>query len=309
MAPLPLTGLRAFEAAARHLSFQAAAAELGVTPTAISHAVAQLERAAGVALFRRRPRPLALTEAGVALLPPVGAAFGQMAAALVALSGAASPLRVTCTNAFAARWLLPRLPAWRAAHPAIALGIDGTDAVLDLEAGQADVAIRYARHPPPGAVTLGADRFRLVAAPALLAGLPLPLEPAAIAALPHIAIGWPATDAQAPTWARWERAVRAPPGRVALSFAEELHGIEATLAGQGVAILSDVLVADALADGRLVAVSGRVLPGYGFHLLCRAGAPRAAADAFVAWLRAAFAGADAAGRAPASGVGACALRA
>jgi LysR family glycine cleavage system transcriptional activator len=103
--------------------------------------------------------------------------------------------------------------------------------------------------------------------------------------------------------------VRAPPGRVALSFAEELHGIEATLAGQGVAILSDVLVADALADGRLVAVSGRVLPGYGFHLLCRAGAPRAAADAFVAWLRAAFAGADAAGRAPASGVGACALRA
>jgi LysR family glycine cleavage system transcriptional activator len=288
MLPLPLTGLRAFEAAARHLSFRAAAAELRVTPTAVSHAVAQLERQAGITLFRRRPRPLALTEAGAALLPPVRDGFEAMAAALAGLAGATNPLRVTCTNAFAARWLLPRLPAWRATNPAIALEILGTDAVLDLTAGQADLAIRYARHPPPGAETLGTDRFRVVASPALIAGMALPLAPAAIAALPRIAIAWPASDAGAPTWARWEQATGAPPGRAALSFAEELHGIEAALAGQGVAILSDVLVADALADGRLVAVSDLALPGYGFHLLCRDAAPAAAA-AVTGWLREGFA--------------------
>lgn len=288
MRPLPLTGLRAFEAAARHLSFRAAAEELRVTPTAVSHAVAALERETGP-LFRRRPRPLALTEAGAALLPPIRDAFAAMAEALSRASSAVPPLRVTTTNAFAARWLLPRLPAWRAAHPALALEIIGTDAVVELAPGQADVAIRYARRAPPGAETLAGDRFRLVASRSLVAGMPLPLPAAALAALPRIAITWPAADGEAPSWARAEREAGLPPGRPALSFQEELHGIEATLSGQGVAILSDVLVGDALADGRLVAISDLVLPGYGFHLLRRAGAPEASAAAFAAWLRGEFA--------------------
>ena len=88
----PLTALRAFEAAARHLSFKAAADELGLTPTAISHQIRLLETVAGRALFRRRPRPLALTSAGAALLPVVRSSFDTIADAFTAVRDeAASP--------------------------------------------------------------------------------------------------------------------------------------------------------------------------------------------------------------------------
>ena len=136
----PLKALRAFEAAARHMSFKAAADELGLTPTAISHQIRTLEDSLARALFRRRPRPLALTAAGVALFPVLRDgldAFAE-AVALVRDGSSQSKLRVTTTNAFAARWLLPRLPAWRAAHPDIIMEVIGTDAVIDLVAGDAD---------------------------------------------------------------------------------------------------------------------------------------------------------------------------
>src|SRR5712672_2020308 len=122
----PLIELRAFDAAARHLSFKKAAAELGVTPTAISHQIRLLERYCGQPLFRRRPRPLSLTEAGARLFPVIRdglEAFG---------------------NAFASRWLVPRLPRWRKVRPDAPLEVIGTDGILDLHAGDADVAIRYA---------------------------------------------------------------------------------------------------------------------------------------------------------------------
>src|SRR5689334_15087346 len=146
----PLTGLRAFEAAARHLSFRLAASELGVTPTAISHQIKQLEHHCGRPLFRRQPRPLALTAAGQRLFPVLRDGFGTFAETLSSIRGGhqGEHLRITATNAFAARWLLPRLPQWRAAHPRLKLDIAGTDAVLDLDAGEADVAIRYAIAPP-----------------------------------------------------------------------------------------------------------------------------------------------------------------
>ena len=147
----PLTALRAFEAAARRLSFKEAACELGLTPTAISHQIRLLERFCGSALFRRRPRPLALTSQGARLYPAVRDGFDRFAEGLAAArAGDGGPLRVTATNAFAARRLVPCLPSWLAAHPGLGLEIVGTDAVVDLEAGDADVAIRYARTAPPG---------------------------------------------------------------------------------------------------------------------------------------------------------------
>src|SRR5215475_5962831 len=134
------------------MSFQAAAAELAVTPTAISHQIRELETACGTALFRRRPRPLCLTPAGALLYPILRASFDAAAAGIAALrdAGERGPVRITTTNAFAHRWLVPRLPLWRAAFPGCALEVIGTDAVVDLWAGQADIAIRYARTEPPG---------------------------------------------------------------------------------------------------------------------------------------------------------------
>ena len=167
----PLTELRAFEAAARHMSFKLAAAELGVTPTAISHQIKLLEQHCGQPLFRRRPRPLALTFAGKALFPVLRDGFEAFGEALSTVrAGAASGrLRVTATNAFAARWLVPRLPRWREAHPRLKLDIVGTDAVLDLRAGEADVAIYAVERPTDGpCVELLRDTFHVVASPRLV---------------------------------------------------------------------------------------------------------------------------------------------
>src|SRR5690349_13623033 len=147
----PLTALRAFEAAARHMSFKAAADELRLTPTAVSHQIRSLEALCGRPLFRRRPRPIALTDGGARLFPVIRDGLDQFAEAVAAIREEANhrPLRVTTTNAFASRWLVQRLPMWRAAHPETALEVIGTDAVVNLRAGDADLAIRYVHASPP----------------------------------------------------------------------------------------------------------------------------------------------------------------
>lgn len=298
MRPLPpLTELRAFEAAARHLSFKKAAAELYVTPTAISHQIKLLERYCGRDLFRRRPRPLKLTAAGELLFPTVRDAFANFANVLekVSESAVSGRLRITVTNAFAARWLVPRLPKWREAHPRLKLDILGTDAVLDLAAGEADIAIRYARRPPAGArsIELIRDMFCVVASPKLIGARGKSLSPAELANFPLIEIEWPSGDREAPTWQRWQAKARRRFKRVPdlarlpnLAFREELHAIEAAISGQGVAICSDVLVATELASGALVEASKLTLPGYGFYLVYLPTHPRVGPiEAFSEWAR------------------------
>ena len=291
----PLTELRAFEAAARHLSFKAAAAELAVTPTAVSHQIKLLEAFCGQPLFRRRPRPLSLTRAGDALFVAVRNGLDTIAEGLaLARTGPADGrLRITTTNAFAARGLVPRLPQWRAAYPAIGLAVIGTDAVLDLNAGEADIAIRYAAAPPGNlrCVELLRDTFHAMASPRLVGDPGSSLTMPQLARYPLIEAEWPPSDPQAPNWRRWRSAAEQAgehtsdlPSLATLSFREELHAIEAAVRGQGVAICSDVLTQAELASGALVKVSPVTLPGYGFYIAYRAGrAPPAAVAAFVTW--------------------------
>jgi LysR family glycine cleavage system transcriptional activator len=271
----PLGALRAFEAAARHLSFKAAADELCVTSTAISHQIRQLEESCGYALFRRRPRPLALTAQGAKLFPVLKDGLDQFATALAGIEGNVQPakLRVTTTNAFAHRWLVPRLPLWRRAHPEVALEVIGTDAVIDLRMGDADIAIRYQRCPPAGLASdeLFRDRFWPVGAPALLAAMPVH-SPADLVGHTLIDMHWQSWEPSPPTWQVWLDAARALGFEIPiaarsgmLSFREELHAIEAVLAGQGIAILSDVLVSRELTSGMLVKVLDQTLPGFGFY--------------------------------------------
>lgn len=293
----PLTELRAFEAAARHLSFKQAASELGVTPTAISHHIRLLENHCGLPLFRRRPRPLALTPAGQQLFRTLQDSFQKIADAWSGIRSGRSghPLRITATNAFAARWLLPRLPSWRATHPRIKLDIVGTDTVLDLQSAEVDVAIRYALEPPRDghAIELMRDTFHVVASPKLVGTRAKDLAPAKLAQLPLIEAAWHPTDGHAPTWHRWHH-VAHPRSKidfaslVSLRFQEELHAIEAAVAGQGVAICSDILVAPELANGALVTVSSTKLSGYGFYVVHRTGIKnRPAVDKFIEWALAA----------------------
>lgn len=300
MRPLPpLIELRAFEAAARHLSFKLAAAELGVTPTAISHQIKLLEQHCGQSLFRRRPRPLSLTWAGERLFPVIRDGFESFGEALSAVrsAGASGRLRITATNAFAARWLVPRLPQWRTAYPRLKLDIVGTDAVLDLKAGEADIAIRYAVKPPAQGpcIELMRDTFHVVASPKLVGRRARMLSPVELARLPLIEAEWPPTDAHAPNWQRWQRAARARHKAVpdlaalaSLSFREELHAIEAAIAGHGVAICSDALVRPELVSGTLVPVSRITLSGYGFYIMHRDNHPKSASiRGFIAWAQAA----------------------
>jgi LysR family glycine cleavage system transcriptional activator len=292
----PLTALRAFEAAARHLNFKSAASELGVTPTAISHQIRLLEEHCRQPLFRRRPRPLALTAAGERLFPIVRDGLAKFATAFSSVRGDKSgALRVTATNAFASRWLVPRLPSWRKAHPGIALEVIGTDAVLDLSAGEADLAIRYARAPPPNLIAqqLFRDRFFAVCAPVLLSDGRLPRTPVDLAKYPLIECFWSPSDSEAPTWSRWQARARTALRKgfeigssPDLSFREESHGIEAAIAGQGIALCSDILVGSELRAGKLIKLFDIAVPGFGFYIVHRSGHPRRRAiSSFVSWAR------------------------
>ena len=290
----PLGALRAFEAAARHLSFKAAADELGLTPTAISHQVRLLEEHCGEKLFRRRPRPLALSDAGAKLFPAIRDGFDGFASALSSLpaEAAAKPLRVTTTSAFASRWLVPRLSLWRAAHADIALSIIGVDRVVKLDAGEADLAIRYARSAPQGASReIFRDRFYPVCTPNLLAKGRTINRASDLGEYPLIHFDWFANDLMAPNWKRWFEIASADDprarkgGRIALSFREELHAVEAVLAGQGIALCSDVIVADDLASGTLVKALDLALPGYGYYPIYAPNHPRRdIIDVFVQWI-------------------------
>ena len=290
----PLGTLRAFEAAARRLSFKKAAKELGLTPTAISHQIRLLEQYCGETLFRRHPRPLALSDAGARLFPAIRDGFDGFAAALASLAGEAEakPLRVTTTSAFASRWLVPRLSRWREEHADIALSIIGVDRVVKLDADEADLVIRYARSAPHGAsYEVFRDQFYPVCSPKLLAKGPALRRTADLAGYPLIHFDWFANDPTAPNWKRWfERAsVNDPPApqgcQIALTFREELHAIEAVLAGQGVALCSDVIVADDLASGTLVKALDLALPGYGFYPVYAPNHPRRATIGdFVQWI-------------------------
>ena len=169
-----LNGLRAFEAAARHLSFTQAASELNVTQTAISHQIRRLEEELGIRLFIRKNRALALTPQARDYLPGVRAAFNDLRLATDRLlrKDDDKVLTVSTLASLAAKWLLPRLTAFQEAHPGIDVRITTSTALVDFKNGDVDAAIRYGRGNWPGvrAEWLMADEGFPVCSPALLSG-------------------------------------------------------------------------------------------------------------------------------------------
>ncbi len=254
----PLNALRAFEAAARNLSFKEAAAELNVTPAAISHQVKALEEHLGVALFRRLNRRLLLTDAGQAALPDLRVGFDKLAAAAERLGAhrARGLLTVSVEPSFAAKWLVRRVDRFAAAHPEIDLRIDATAELVWLGQDGVDMGIRYGAGHYAG---LRADRLIgeevfPVCSPRLLDG-PRPLRtPADLARHTLLHEAWESIDPGWPTWRMWLAAAgvegvdadRGP--RYSLSS----MAIQAALEGHGVALAGSVVVADDLAAGRLV---------------------------------------------------------
>jgi len=259
----PLAALRAFEAAARHLSFKRAAAELAVTPTAISHQIRLLEDQIGLKLFERRPRLLLLTPEGQRLYPVLRDGFDAFARAMASLNTRRSRTVVTlsATRAFTSRWLVPRTTSFAAAHPGMDLRLHAADEPVDFRGATVDVAIRYGRGSFAGlkAEELFRTEFAPVASPHLRLR-----EPGDLRRQTLIHFEWYRTDRETPIWPRWlaRAGMRDLEPRTELTFTDESHAIQAAIAGQGVALLDLMLIADELASGALVQPFGPVLPGY-----------------------------------------------
>src|SRR5215469_5788038 len=169
-----LNGLRAFEAAARHLSFTRAASELNVTQTAISHQIKRLEEELGVRLFVRQNRALELTSEARDYLPGIRAAFNDLRLATDRLlqKGNDNVLTVSTIASFAAKWLLPRLGTFQEANPGIDVHITTSSSLVDFTRDNVDAAIRYGRGQWPGvrSAWLMADEMFPVCSPQLLKG-------------------------------------------------------------------------------------------------------------------------------------------
>lgn len=248
----PLNALKAFEAAARHLSVKAAAEELSVTPGAVSQMLKTLEVHLGRQLFDRVNRGIVLTEAGRNYLPPVRNAFRQIAEASrrVAAEEETGVLTVSTTPFFASAWLVPRLGAFRAAHPDIDLRILTGNGLADFTRDGVDVAIRHGlgRYPGLKSDHVLAVAMIPVAAPALVARLGKPASPTDLLAWPLV------QDADRKGWALWFEAqglAESGPTR-GPSFDDPGLLLRAIIAGQGGGLLPDAMVETDVKEGRLV---------------------------------------------------------
>lgn len=283
---LLLSALRAFEAAARLGSFKAAAQELGVTPTAVSHQIRGFEAATGLALFDRQVRKVSLTDVGAQLYPVLRDGFDTFEATLARLTQqrTRTQVSISATNAFTVKWLVPRMADFRRRHPDIDLQLQASDDLVDLRSTAVDIAIRYGRGPYPGLATqpLFTDRFAPVANPRL--GVASPED---LARVPLIRFDWKRPNPENPTWERWFTvAKRAQPRQASqLRFSDEGHAIQAAVAGHGIALVSLALIKDELEAGHLAQPFGPAIDGHTYHLAMHADRPPSAAVQAVAdWL-------------------------
>ena len=285
----PLNAIRAFEAAGRHLSFTRAAGELHVTQAAISHQVRALEEWGGVPLFDRGGRGaggLGLTPAGRALLPPAGEALDILDHAARVLTGGdqGRTLNVTTMGSFAAAWLVPRMRDFRERNPGITLRIETNDEVADFVRDDIDVGIRYGRGNWPGlhAERLFEEDIFPVCSPALLEGADPLRRPEDLAR--HTLLH----DDMSVNWEAWLRAagIEGVDASAGPWFRQSHLVSQAAIAGDGVALGRSAIVADALADGRLVRPFRLRLPAeYAYYFICLPGAlERPAVRAFRDWL-------------------------
>ncbi len=259
--PVQAGYLRAFEAVARHLNFRQAAEEMALTQSAVSRQIQALEEEVGAALFLRHTRAVELTVAGTQLLHAVDHALPRIDAAVRHIRQNAGRRHVSVTTfaSFASMWLIPKLEAFQHEHPDIDIRVEATDAAIDLEVADVDVAVRYAppNRMPAGARRLFGESVTPMASPWLIKSGPPIQQPADL--LQHTLIE--ATDAYTATlewltWARWLDANHLPrtqPKRW-LSFNYAYQMVQAALSGQGIVLARPPLVAESLQRGELVEV-------------------------------------------------------
>jgi LysR family glycine cleavage system transcriptional activator len=273
----PLNAVRAFEAASRHSSFQAAADELAVTAGAVAQQVKSLEQWLGIPLFRRLPsKGVALTAAGQRYAGTLSHLLDELAEATARLKGhdLANVLTVSTIPSFASQWLIPRLGAFRQAHPSLDLRVVASNGLTDFAREEVDVAIRYGRGLYPGlwSTLLLEETFFPVCSQALVDDAEHPLR--SVADLKHHTLLHEEPDhliGEMVDWPRWLAAAGATAidARRGPRFTHTYLALQAAAAGQGVALVTSVLIGNDLATGRLVRPFGPDVPGaYNYHLVC-----------------------------------------
>ncbi|MEL7099105.1 MAG: transcriptional regulator GcvA [Pseudomonadota bacterium] len=271
----PLTSLRAFDAAARHMSFAKAADELHVTPAALSYQIKSLEEHLGTPVFRRLNRAVELTEAGKALAPGISDGFQELATAWRAAQRTLddTSLTVTAGPAFTAKWLAPRLYDFAAAHPEIELRFSASLRMVDLTRDGVDVAIRFGYGPDEGlySLPLAEEWVTPVMTPELAERYPTPDSLRHAPIIFDGSIDFLDPPADWPTWFMMQGVDFAP--ETGLRFSNADHAIDAALAGAGVVLGRRALVVKELMDGRLVAPFPLAMgTGARFRFICQKGA-------------------------------------
>ncbi len=278
----PLASLRAFAAFAEKRNVVDAGAALNVSHAAISQQLRALEKHLGVALLDRSGKTLSLTAEAEHLARALHLGFGAIETAVRDLtrSGAERPVHVSLTSSFAASWLMPRLPAFRATHPEVDLILDPTPEVLELRPGGVDVAIRYG---PGGWAGVQSEMLLqspmvIVAAPALL-GDKTDWSPRDLARLPWLEeVG----TTEATNWlAEHGAGSELGTGRTQLPGNLVLEGLRA---GQGVTVTVRHFVESDIRAGRLVALYTEP-DARGYHIVTPKTALRPAVKTFVGWLK------------------------
>jgi LysR family glycine cleavage system transcriptional activator len=280
----PLNALRAFEVAARHNSFTGAATEMRVSHAAISRHVRSLEAQLGVTLFRRAKRGVELTEDGVRYLKAVSAAFESIAEATEALAKPRDVrVRVSVEPAFAGRWLIHRLGRFQAAHPDVDVVLDASPRLVDLGRDEADLAVRYGQGGWPGLRQdlVTSSRIFAVGRKELRGRRRAAFAPDELRAFVLL------HEDDGGLWRRWFAAAGVADANVSRGprILETGLALDAAVAGQGIALADEALIADDLARGRLVKLCDVALADGGYYLLSLASAQgRRPLAAFRDWL-------------------------
>ncbi len=278
----PLNSLRAFAALAATGSFTRAGEELGVTQAAVSQQVKALETRLGVGLVERSGRSIALTAEGISLAAGLEAGFAQMRRSLEALTrlDAARPLQITMSPAFAAEWMLPRIPEFQRRHPEITLLLNPSAEIMELKPGGIDLAVRYLERPPrkSAARPLLVLDTGVIGTPALL-GRPATRDPQALASLPWL------EELGRNDVAQWFQRRGIVPDRP-LSVTRMPGGLimQAVRRGVGVTISVRDYFAEDIRSGSVV-VAFPEAASASFYLFTAPGPTRPAVKTFLAWLR------------------------
>lgn len=291
----PLNALKAFEAAARHLSFTKAADELDVTPGAISQQIRILEDYTNIPLFRRTGRQVLLTDAAQAALPLVREGFEKLTEAgrIMRAPARKGKVMISCAPSFAAKWLAPKLDGFHFAHPDIEAWVSADMSLTDFTSADTDLAIRYGRGVYDGLKSekLMEETVLPVCSPRLMQGPDAIRKPEDLSQHTLLHDESSENDPSCPDWKSWLRArgvsnIDASKGP---RFNQSMLVIEAAATGRGVALAKKAIAASDLASGRLVApfADGSTLLDFAYHIVWPRGRTQSVESrTFIKWLKA-----------------------